>query len=396
MEADDNIIDLDRVDAGVLLEAEARGPPPRRCLRLFLGGDVMTGRGVDQIMRRPCAPRIHESFLHSAVDYVHLAEKANGPIPRKVDAAYVWGAALDEWDRMRPDARIVNLETALTRSEDRVSKGVNYRMSPENADCLAAAKIDLCALANNHVIDWGRAGLLDTLATLNRFYIKTAGAGRDRDDAEAPATLEIAGSGRILVFALASETSGVPNDWAARDNSPGIFLIDEGSEEAAMQVAERIADVKRPCDLVVVSVHWGSNWGYGIPDEQRRFARTVIDRANVAAIFGHSSHHAKGFEIYRQRLILYGCGDFLNDYEGIRGFEEFRGDLALMYFADFDRANGGLVKLTITPLQIKGLRLVRPSRSDVEWVRKTLDRECGPCGVRAAIDAVGSILVDCS
>jgi poly-gamma-glutamate capsule biosynthesis protein CapA/YwtB (metallophosphatase superfamily) len=122
----------------------------------------------------------------------------------------------------------------------------------------------------------------------------------------------------------------------------------------------------------------------------------VIDRANVAAIFGHSSHHAKGFEIYRQRLILYGCGDFLNDYDGIRGFEEFRGDLALMYFADFDRANGGLVKLTITPLQIKGLRLVRPSRSDVEWVCKTLDRECGPCGVRAAIDADGRISIDCS
>jgi poly-gamma-glutamate capsule biosynthesis protein CapA/YwtB (metallophosphatase superfamily) len=284
MEADDNIMSLHRIDAGVLLEAEPWGgvmkgereeaksaqhssetPPPTRPLRLFLGGDVMTGRGVDQIMRRPCDPRIHESFLQSAVDYVDLAETANGPIPRKVDAAYVWGAALDEWDRMRPDARIVNLETAITRSEDRVSKGVNYRMSPENADCLAAAKIDLCALANNHVIDWGRAGLLETLATLDRLHIKTVGAGSDRDEAEAPATLEIAGGGRILVFALASETSGVPSDWAARDNSPGILLTDEGSEEAAMQVAEGIADVKRPCDVVVVSVHWVLIGAMGFP-----------------------------------------------------------------------------------------------------------------------------------
>jgi len=96
----------------------------------------------------------------------------------------------------------------------------------------------------------------------------------------------------------------------------------------------------------------------------------VIDRANVAAIFGHSSHHAKGFEIYRQRLILYDCGDFLIDYEGLKGYEQYRGDLALMYFADFDQANGGLTKLTITPLQIKRLRLVRPLQSDVEWVLK--------------------------
>ena len=374
----------------------SRKAPPtlRRPLRLFLCGDVMTGRGVDQIMRKPCDPRIHESFLHSALDYVELAERASGPIPRKVDPSYVWGAAFEEWDRMRPDARIVNLETAITRSEEFVRKGINYRMSPENADCLAAAKIDCCTLANNHVIDWARAGLLDTLSTLDRAHIKTAGAGRDREAALAPATLEIAGGGRVLVVALASQTAGAPNDWAARDDAPGIELIDEACEGAAIQAAERIAGVKRPGDLVVVSIHWGSNWGYEIPEAQRRFAHTLVDRADAAVVLGHSSHHAKGFEIYRQRLILYGCGDFLNDYEGIEGYEQYRGDLALMYFADFDLASGGLVKLTIAPLQIRRFRLVRPARCDVEWVRHTLERECSQFGLLATVDAEGRISID--
>ena len=79
---------------------------------------------------------------------------------------------------MQPDARIINLETAVTRSSDRANKGINYRMSPENAGCLAAAKIDCCLLANNHVLDWGRAGLLETLTTLQKLNVKAAGAGQ--------------------------------------------------------------------------------------------------------------------------------------------------------------------------------------------------------------------------
>ena len=69
---------------------------------------------------------------------------------------------------MQPDARIINLETAVTRSHDRANKGINYRMSPENAECLVAAGIDCCVLANNHVLDWGRAGLLETLAVVQK------------------------------------------------------------------------------------------------------------------------------------------------------------------------------------------------------------------------------------
>ena len=115
--------------------------------------------------------------MDSALGYVQLAEEVNGPIARPMDASYIWGDALEEFQRIKPQARIINLETAVTRSDDRDPKGINYRMHPANISCLTAAGIDCCALANNHVLDWGSAGLTETLETLHQAGVKTAGAG---------------------------------------------------------------------------------------------------------------------------------------------------------------------------------------------------------------------------
>ena len=294
---------------------------------------------------------------------------------------------------MRPDLRIINLETAITRSEDYARKGINYRMSSENADCLSAAAIDCCVLANNHVIDWGRSGLLDTLAALERLNIKAAGAGRNAFEAAAPATLNLANEARLLVFSFGAVTSGIPRSWAPTTDIPGVNLLTRLSEADALRVAEYIAGIKKPGDLVVVSFHWGSNWGYQIPANQRLFAHTLIDQADVSIIHGHSSHHAKAIEVYHKRLVLYGCGDFLNDYEGIRGYEEFRSDLALMYFADIEPRTGNLAALEITPLQIRNFRLNRPSRQDSEWMRQMLQRESLRFGTRIALNPGGRLVL---
>lgn len=361
----------------------------RGITRLFLCGDVMTGRGVDQVLAHPCDPVLHEGYMRSAIDYVHLAEEANGALPRNVGPSYIWGAALAELDRARPDARIVNLETSITRSEDYIPKGINYRMSPENADCLAAAAIDCCVLANNHILDWGRAGLLDTLASLERLGIKAAGAGRNPGEASAAAAIEVGGTGRVLIFAFASVTSGTPRDWAATKDAPGLSLLPDLSEASIARISEQIARVRQPGDVVVVSLHWGANWGYDIVHEQRSFAHGLIERASVSVIHGHSSHHAKAIEVYHNRLILYGCGDFLNDYEGIRGYEEYRDDLALMYFADVETASSDLAALEIVPLQIRKFQLVRPSKQDISWVQQVLDRESRIFGATVALSADG-------
>src|SRR5450830_1826728 len=376
---------------GAAAELSSTEPPAQRAMRLFLCGDVMLGRGIDQVLPNPCDPAIHESYVHSALDYVRLAEEANGPIPRPVAPSYIWGAALDELNCSQPDARIINLETAITRSNDFAPKGINYRVSPENADCLTAAAIDCCVLANNHVLDWGRAGLLDTLTALERLQIKTAGAGRNCDEALTPAALHIAGKGRVLVFSFAVVTSGTPRSWAATRDAPGVTLLTELSEATAVRIADQIAHHRQPNDVIVISIHWGPNWGYDIPEEQRHFAHTLIERSDVSVIHGHSSHHAKGIEVYRNRLILYGCGDFLNDYEGIQGHEDYRGDLALMYFADFHHASRDVAATAIVPLQIRKFSLVRPSGPDIDWVQQTLDRESRSFGTSVVVTSPGRL-----
>jgi poly-gamma-glutamate capsule biosynthesis protein CapA/YwtB (metallophosphatase superfamily) len=364
----------------------------RKSVRLFLCGDVMCGRGIDQVLAHPCSPEIYEDCMRSAESYVVLAEQENGPIPRRNGSSYVWGAALDQLERMQPDARIINLETAVTRSNDRARKGINYRMSPENAECLAGAKIDCCVLANNHVLDWGRAGLLETLTTLQKLNVKATGAGRNDREARAPTTLNLA-KARLLIFSFGSTSSGIPGEWVATSDAPGVNLLPDLSEATALEVVDQVMARKKPGDLVVVSIHWGSNWGYRIPDQQAILARALIDKAGVSIVHGHSSHHPRAIEIYRDRLILYGCGDFLNDYEGIPGYERYRDDLALMYFADVDPASGSLHALKLVPLQIKNFRLSIPLWRDIEWIQQILDRECQKFGTRVIFDAERQLVV---
>ncbi len=346
-----------------------------RDITLFLAGDVMTGRGVDQVLPHPSDPRLSDNGKKSALHYVERAERAHGPIPRPVDFAYVWGDALAELARMRPDARIVNLETSVTTSADRARKRINYRMHPDNVGCIAAAGIDCCTLANNHVLDWGEAGLAETLDTLGKTGIKTAGAGRNSREAAAPAILELAGKGRVVVFSFGSITCKIPWRWTAATRRPGINLLSELSERSLRPVARQIREVKRAGDIVVASIHWGGNWGYEVPEQQRRFARMLIEEAGVDLVHGHSSHHVKGIEVHRERPILYGCGDFLNDYEGIPGHEEYRKDLSLMYFARFEPAGGRLISLEMTPLRIRNFRLARAPAEDARWLAEVLDRE---------------------
>jgi poly-gamma-glutamate synthesis protein (capsule biosynthesis protein) len=189
----------------------------------------------------------------------------------------------------------------------------------------------------------------------------------------------------VLLFSFACVTSGTPHSWAATGEVAGVNLLTGLFGDAAARVTDEIARRAKPRDLIVVSVHWGSNWGYEVPEEQRRFAHSLIDRAGVSIIHGHSSHHPKAIEVYRGRLILYGCGDFLNDYEGIKGYEEFRDALVLMYFADIQPA-GTLAALEIVPLQIRNFQLVHPSKQDICWMQQTLDRESRKFGVGVALD----------
>ena len=296
---------------------------------------------------------------------------------------------------MAPDLRVINLETSITRSDEYWrNKGINYRMHPKNIAVLTAAGIDYCSLANNHVLDWGYSGLRETLEVLQQAGIKNAGAGRDLAEAERPAVLQIGKKGRVIALSYGMTSSGIPTDWAASQNRPGVNLLTALSDQAVRDIKEKIVTVRRPGDVVLLSIHWGGNWGYAIPPAHRAFAHRLIDQAGVDIIHGHSSHHVMGLEVYRNRPILYGSGDFLNDYEGIRGYEEFRGDLSLMYFVTMETSTGRLVRLQLIPTRIKQFRINKASGREARWLMDVLNRESSEFGIRVAVNPDNSLTVE--
>lgn len=351
----------------------------------------MLGRGIDQILPHPGDPTLRESYVHDARRYVELAEKVNGPIHGPVDIAWVWGDALPALDAAAPDIRIVNLETSVTTSDEfAVGKAVLYRMSPANIPALTAVRPDVCVLANNHVLDFGRTGLAETLSSLAAAGVQASGAGRDIADARRPAAVPLPDERRILVFAVGMATSGIPSDWAATADRSGVDFVREPSAAAADEVVERVRTSRRAGDVVVVSVHWGSNWGYGVSSEEIAFAHRLVD-GGVDVVHGHSSHHPRPIEVYHGKLILYGCGDLVDDYEGIGGHARFRDDLRLLYLPTIDGATGRLAGLRMLPLQARRMRLTRLAGSDTQWVQSTLDRVSRRFGVRVDLRPDGTL-----
>jgi poly-gamma-glutamate synthesis protein (capsule biosynthesis protein) len=327
-----------------------------------------------------------------ARSYVALAEQASGPIPRPVDFDWPWGDALAVLDKFTPDVRVLNLETSITADGEFASaKAWHYRMHPDNIACLTTVRPDVCVLANNHVLDFGPAGLADTLRTLTTAGIATVGAGLDAGQAGRPAVLAIPGSGRMVIAATGMTSSGVQRNWAATETRPGV-VVGELSERGADEIVDGVLRLKRPGDIALVSLHWGSNWGYDVDTRHVRFAHRLID-AGIDVVHGHSSHHPRPIEVYHGKLILYGCGDTVNDYEGIPGYEYYRDELRLLYFASIDRGTGALIALHMLPMRARRMRLEHASRDDAEWLRCTLEDASQRFGTRINGDANGTFTV---
>ncbi len=311
---------------------------------IFFAGDVMTGRQVDEQISR-------------------------------TDPCYIWGDALAELDRWAPEVRIVNLETSVTTSADAwPDKRFNFRMHPNNTPCLNAARFDCCILANNHVLDFGYDGLAETIDSLRCHGIESAGAGDDLAAASAPAVLPMPGGGRALVFALTHPSSFTPRAWAAESSRPGVNLLGDYSAAAVESIRRQAEAIRRPFDTVIVSLHWGGNWGYEVRKRQRWFAHRLIQLAGVDVVHGHSSHHPLAVEIYRRRPIIYGSGDLINDYRITDESAPYRPELSALYFLRQQRSTGVLTGMTLVPMRIGDRRLHRATRAEASWLRDALNR----------------------
>ena len=358
--------------------SEARETVNPGSVTLFFGGDVMTGRGVDQILPHPSDPVIFEKNIKSALAYVEMAESVSGPIPRGVDFDYVWGDALGVLESIAPDFRIANLETCVTTSAQAwPGKGIIFRMHPHNVGVLKAAGFDCLALANNHILDWSVPGMEETIEVLRAAGISTAGAGRDASEALAPAEFGLPGGGTLRIYSAGSSGAGVSRKWAAKEDRPGVQHLGWLDPDITREVENRIRLDKQPGDLAVASIHWGGNWGYEAPRDQRTFARRLIN-AGADVVHGHSAHHPRGIEVYQDRPIIYGAGDLINDYEGkVDPADAFRGELTLLHFVTLDAVTGALRRYRLQPMRIHKFRLQHATPSERAWLLEMLNREGG-------------------
>lgn len=377
---------------------------------LLLCGDVMTGHGIDQLLLPSAAHAPLERTVKSALEYVREAEAANdprprvasprgpvavgapahSPLPRPVSFEYPWGDVLALLKREQPDLRLINLETTITERGVPAFAAPHARMHPLHLPTLAALGVDGAVLANRHVLDWGHEGLLDTLVSLRQAGIPCVGAGHDCAEAEQEGQWLLPGRARVRLFAYGHPSSGVSPHWAATTDRPGINWLDRLDDDTVARLAGRIRGSKEEGDIVIVSLHWGSHWGYEVPVEQRRFAHALIDEAGVDLVWGHSSHHPRPIEVYHDRLILYGVGDFLKNTGSALGHEAYRPHLAALYLPRL-AADGRLSELRLWPLHVHLFRLKRAGAIESHWLALVLSRECRRHGTGLELLADGSL-----
>ena len=265
-------------------------------MKIFLCGDVMTGRGIDQALPHPCSPILHEGYLNSAVDYLRLAEQAHGPVPRPVDFAYVWGADLAEWLSAQPHARIVNLETSITRATYRAKghqlphESREHPMPEHGGHRLLRAGQQPCS----------RLGPGRPHRTLNALREgesrPPARAAISRRPTRQPSSSSPAGAGSRLRAGVRNERHppGLGGRCREARGQSAILSFRCDRRPIVEELAESGGRGRRR------RLHpLGAELGLSVPTDQRRFAHGLIEGAGVSIVHGHSSHHAKAIEVYR-------------------------------------------------------------------------------------------------
>ncbi len=311
-------------------------------LHLLLVGDVMLGRGVNDVLREQ-------------------------------GAAYPWGDTRALF--LQADWRACNLECVISNRGEPWEpdlKAFHFRSDLKNLTVLQNAHINSATLANNHSLDFGHPALSDTLRALDGAGIRHAGAGPDLAAASALAVSEVKGR-RIGVLAF---TDNQP-EWEATPARAGVWYCPiDLDDDRATHLLTAIGRARKACDMLVVSAHWGPNWGYEPPRGHRKFAHALIDHG-ADVVFGHSGHVFRGVELYRGRPILYCAGNFIDDYAVD---ETERNDQSFVFVID---AGDSIRRIRLYPTVIRDCQALIASRAEAEIIASKMETLCGKLGTRA-------------
>lgn len=310
-------------------------------MRILLVGDVMIGRLVNEALKR---------------------KPTEAP----------WGDTLPIFKRA--DFRICNLECVISDNGTpwtATFKPFHFRTDSKNISVLKAAGIDAVSIANNHSLDFSNEGLFDTVKALDEAGIRHAGAGKDISTASSPALIRGVNGVNI---AMAAFTDNSP-EWEADETTPGVFYSPvDPHDSRAKRLFKIIREAKERAGFVIVSAHWGPNWGYRPLPAHRMFARQLIDNG-ADIVFGHSCHVFQGVEIYKGRPVIYSAGDFVDDYAVD---ETERNDESFIFIVETDGVRIKRMLLYPTMIIRFQARLPRPMLSEEIAVKmKTLSAEMG-------------------
>jgi poly-gamma-glutamate synthesis protein (capsule biosynthesis protein) len=282
--------------------------------------------------------------------------------------AYPWGDTLELL--READVRVANLECVLASGgEPEPGKIFHFRSDLKNVDSLVAAGIDVVSLANNHVLDFGADAFREMLPALDGAGILHAGAGPDLDTARRPAVRRVGGT----AVGFIAFTDNQP-DWEAGAAAPGIYYVpvEDGGERGAA-LLDLVRRTKARVQLLIVSAHWGGNWGSDAPARHQDLARGLID-AGADVVFGHSPHVFRGVGIHRNRPIIYSAGDFVDDY-AVDPAE--RNDQSFLFVLDTEGNEPHTLRLYPTVIAGFQARLARGSAADIAARMQRLSQHLG-------------------
>lgn len=278
-------------EIAVVQDTQNAGDAPSSELHITAVGDIMLGRGVSQRLKS------------QGLDYIYPFIKTED-LFKKGDI--VFG----------------NLEQPITDRVESLDGEHKYvlKSGTEAYSGIAFAGFNLLSLANNHMMDYYDNGLFDTMKILQENGVAFAGAGKNKEEARALAVINI----NDLKVGLLAYTDmadiyyeGDPSiGFAAGEQTPGV------ASRNPEWVMEDIRKAREQVDLLIVSLHWGTEDSFSVTDEQVRFAHELIDQG-ADMILGHHPHRFQGIEIYKGKPIIYSLGNFIFDQNDPENQESF-------------------------------------------------------------------------
>jgi poly-gamma-glutamate synthesis protein (capsule biosynthesis protein) len=304
---------------------------------------------------------------------------------KTADPAYVWGDTLSVL--RHADLRFANLECVLADGGTPMAgKVFHFRSDIKNVESLRSAAIDAVSLANNHVLDFGVDALREMLPALDQHGILATGAGLDLAAARRPAVRHTG----LTAVGFIAFTDNQP-DWEATSRSPGIHYVPvDAVDRRGTDLLDLVRQTKGRVQLLIVSSHWGPNWGAAVPATHQRLARALIE-AGADVVFGHSAHIFRGVEIYRNRPIIYSAGDFVDDYAVD---PDERNDQSFVFLLETEGSVPRTLRLYPTNIARLQTRLARRSAARIAERMQRLSSQLGTPSNWAEADKVLEISID--